>query len=200
MGHLSTTELLEACDAAESSRSGGAAAHLSTCASCHRQVAELQGMLRAARDAAIPEPSPLFWDHLSARIRAEIASAPVPPTTRVFDAVSLRRFALPLLACGLVVVLAIGFMRTGRVRGSSIGNGSNASLTGTAASDSAQTSEDPSFSFVADLASGLDWDVAAEAGLNAPDAAVDAALMGLNARERAELQKLLRDELARPGA
>ncbi len=74
--HLSPEESIAA---VERTLDGAAAAHLAACDRCQRDIAALAAVLRdveAAKDPA--EPSPLFWDHFSARVsgaaRAEAAS------------------------------------------------------------------------------------------------------------------------------
>ena len=61
-------------------------------------------------------------------------------------------------------------------------------------------SEDPSFSLLGDLAGNLDWDSAAEAGISTEVGAADGALTDLNDAERAELRRLLREEMSHAGA
>jgi anti-sigma-K factor RskA len=44
--------------------------HLHACDACRGALAELETALRQVKSAAVvPEPSPLFWDHLSDRVR-----------------------------------------------------------------------------------------------------------------------------------
>ena len=49
-------------------------AHVEGCPQCREQVEALRAVLREARDPHVPEPSPLFWDHLSARVRDAVAA------------------------------------------------------------------------------------------------------------------------------
>src|SRR5262249_18627870 len=69
--HLSPEDLV---DIAEGSRSESASPHLSGCEVCQAQVRDLRAMLSAARDTDVPEPSPLFWDHLSSRVSEAVAA------------------------------------------------------------------------------------------------------------------------------
>src|SRR2546428_190985 len=76
MSHLSPEELI---DIAEGTRLETSVPHLATCASCREQLVDVREMMSTV-DVDVPEPSPLFWDHLSARVSAavaaEFASAP----------------------------------------------------------------------------------------------------------------------------
>ena len=72
--HLSPDEQIAALDGAlEALR----ADHLRACDTCSADIDRLRGTLAAVRDD-VPEPSPLFWNHLSDRIRAATAAEPVP--------------------------------------------------------------------------------------------------------------------------
>jgi hypothetical protein len=72
--HLSPDEVVDALDA---TLAPARLDHARTCASCAREVAELAGLMRDI-DGTVPEPSPLFWDHLSQRIRHATLDEPVP--------------------------------------------------------------------------------------------------------------------------
>ena len=74
--HLTSEELV---DIAEGTRSEASAPHLAGCDPCRAQLSDLRAMMSVAADVDVPEPSPLFWDHLSSRVSAAIA-AEVPGT------------------------------------------------------------------------------------------------------------------------
>src|SRR5437763_6083576 len=73
MTHLSESEFVDLMEdnAALDSRR---AAHVETCAACREQADALRGMLRQAGSVEVPEPSPLFWEHLSNRVRSGVAA------------------------------------------------------------------------------------------------------------------------------
>jgi hypothetical protein len=53
--------------------------HLDGCESCRAQLAAVRGLHADLQGAGeVPEPSPLFWDHFSARVRRATAEEPVP--------------------------------------------------------------------------------------------------------------------------
>jgi hypothetical protein len=60
---------------------------------------------------------------------------------------------------------------------------------------SAPAADDPSFSLLGDLAGGLDWDTAAEAGIRVEVGTADSAVHDLNDGERTELHRLLVEAL-----
>ena len=79
MSHLSRDERLLALDGAlDATRQ----AHLASCPSCRTDVETLGRVLARVRAVDVPEPSPLFWDHLAARVGDAIAREPAPVPDR----------------------------------------------------------------------------------------------------------------------
>src|SRR5712672_889696 len=100
--HLNAEALV---DIAEGTRPETAAPHLASCEACRAQVRELRAMISAAQDAEVPEPSPLFWDHLSSRV-GEAVAAEGASRRSWRNALLWRRGVLdPLLAVGAVALL-----------------------------------------------------------------------------------------------
>ena len=72
--HLSPEELT---DYAEGARDPADAPHLQSCDICRHQVASLRktmSVLVGASSMNVPDPSPLFWDHLSQRVHEAVAA------------------------------------------------------------------------------------------------------------------------------
>jgi hypothetical protein len=90
MRHLSPELLI---DLAEGTRPESSAGHLAECGECRQQLADLREMMAVAVSAEMPEPSPLFWDHLSARVRTAVAEDVEHPAswTRVLNARVCRK-------------------------------------------------------------------------------------------------------------
>ena len=79
MSHLSRDERLLALDGAlDPARE----THLAACAACRTEVGALRGVVARVRAVDVPEPSPLFWDHLAARVGDAIAREPAPVAGR----------------------------------------------------------------------------------------------------------------------
>jgi hypothetical protein len=74
--HLKPEELV---DLAEGTIAEASVPHLATCAACRGQLEMLRAMEARARDFDVPEPSPLFWDHLSSRVQEAIAADSAQP-------------------------------------------------------------------------------------------------------------------------
>ncbi len=181
MTHLTSVELVDALDhALEPSRQ----IHLDACQRCQQQRSELDAVLKTARGVAVPEPSPLYWQHLSARITTAIDAEAV--------AVDGWRWWLrwpvlaPIGALALIVMaLAVPLPRATTVD------------RGIAVSEPLGGSLDDRFAIVADLVGDIDWDTAISAGLTVAPGAADLALLELTATEQQELTRLLQAELTR---
>jgi hypothetical protein len=239
MSHLNAEELL---DLAEGARAEAAFPHVASCAACRGQLSDLRAAMAAAeidatKEGDVPEPSPLFWEHFSARVREAIAAEAAPPPRGSWASTWLSwKIAIPVAASIAVILAVAGIFWTPlairlkpdptslvsvvRPVPATVVNGAKPDptnvvngVTTAAAGDTASlvandgipetvlsSTDDPSWSLMADLAGDLDWDAAVEAGLTAPARSVDRALFDLSAEERGELQRLLKEELARSGA
>lgn len=192
MRHLNEEELI---DVAEGIRAASSVAHLESCEQCRRQAADLRTVMSAVAEVEVPEPSPLFWDHLSARVSEAVADVPGRRATRV-PAWRTWRLVMPAIALAAVVVAA--FVTLG-------GPGAPPSAVRQAAVDAgavetvAPLGDDASLRLIADLAGDLDWDAAVDAGLTTRDDAVELVLLEMNADERLELQRILKQALSKPG-
>ncbi len=200
MEHLSPEQLVDALDGVEPP-------HLATCASCRDQLEDLRASSAAASSVAVPEPSPLFWREFSDRVHEATVEQTGGPGGRA------RRWlfggawwGLPLAAgaaAAVMLAVAVGVreMRPSVVAPAPVASAGDRTPPVTADGASVPAAvDDSSLTFVADLASGLDWDGFSQAGLTPPLGGVDDALGQLTDGERAELRQLLAQELGRPGA
>jgi anti-sigma-K factor RskA len=192
MRHLTSEQLV---DAAEGAPIESSSAHLETCEACQRRLTELQALRAAAADAGdVPEPSPLFWDHLSARVHDAVGAAGVPraawwrPSAWPWIAMPAAAGAVVAIVLAVVITLRLTPMPTQTPAPVPV----HVALVEPAI-------DDGPLNLVADLAAQMDWDAVNEIGAPVHAGAADEAMSDLSAAERAELQRLLQ-ELARPGA
>jgi len=192
--HLTSDELL---DLAEGARPVSSAPHLTVCEACRHELDELRSVMTTL-DVEVPEPSPLFWDHFSTRVREAVAVEASPARSWL----GMGPWSWGLAAAISAVVIAMAVSST--VRTPEVIPPAPFSVASELGADvvSAAAVDDPSFSLLGDLADGLDWDTAAEAGISMAVGAADGAVVDLNNEERVELQRLLREEMATraPGA
>jgi hypothetical protein len=193
MHHLSPDQLL---DVAEGTRTGREFPHLESCPVCARHLADLRSAIAAASDVQVPEPSPLFWDHLTARIRTAVADSH-PPSRSMWLGGAWWRLAAAAAVLG--ATLLVVWPASPRV---SVGTGAPtlASADPTQDDDVRAFDDDPALALLADLSVGLDWDAASEAGLVPSVGTADRVVFTLSVDERVELRRLLQEALARAGA
>jgi hypothetical protein len=155
-------------------------------------------LITELREVQVPEPSPLFWDHLSQRVHDAVAAEPVPsPAWR-------NRFNFAW-AGGIVSVLAMAVLAVVlSVRLQHPGAGP-AAVAVPAAVDSADAGsvsnilpsvdDDASWAVMGELASEMDFDEAGTAGLTVAPGAADVALAQLSGDEQRAVVELLQQEI-----
>jgi hypothetical protein len=201
MRHLTPEELV---DLAEGARpSSLAAPHLEGCESCRRQLADLVAMMSSASALEMSEPSPLYWDHFSARVREAVAAEGAPPRRWWRGSSSWPRVALPITAAALAVLVvgSVMTMRMGPWHQTATAALMSAGAPGGAVLDApAVFADDPALSLVADLAASMDWEAASDDGLTSGPGGAEGAVNQLSVAERLELHRLLKEALKKPGA
>ena len=197
--HLNTEALV---DIAEGTRTESAAPHLAACEVCRAQVRELRAMMSAAHDVEVPEPSPLFWDHLSSRVSRAVAEEGA--RLSFFSFLRARTFQASALVA--VMALLVAVVLTPRIPApvpASIGAPAPVAVAdadfGLELIRDVTSDDDASLTVVASLTDDVDMDTAREAGL-APRGSAEHAVTHLSAGELRELGRLLQEELTRAGA
>jgi hypothetical protein len=152
----------------------------------------------------VPEPSPLFWDHFAARVNAAIDA---PPPRRWWQAPAVFAWTA---AAMVVLASVLGFYV---IRPALQGNRAAAGTTQPAdrtitgggdvdapAPDTVDIERDEAWAVVRSFAEEMQYDEAREAGVLPRPGSVERAATELSAEERAELVRLIQDELKRTGA
>ncbi len=186
----------ELVDIAEGTRPEASAPHLAACEPCRAQLHELRAMMSAARDVDVPEPSPLFWDHLSARVREAVDAEALPRRSWLAAALWRRRVLGPIEVMAVAVLLIMIAARslvtvpppTAVSPAVSVADAAGEFLNDVASGD------DPSLTLVASLTGEVDLDTAREAGLVPPGSA-EHAVTHMSESELRELGRLLKEEL-----
>ena len=193
--HLDPEELV---DIAEGTRAESSARHLASCEACRAQLHELRAMMAAVQDADVPEPSPLFWDHLSARISEAVAEEPGAPGIGGFRIVQWMLQGGLAVAAALVLAFVIARHPSAPPAHSPSAAATEAAVVPDQLDDPAS---DDSLALVAALTGDLDIDTAREAGL-ATRGSAEHAVTHMNQGELRELRRLLDEEMrmARSGA
>jgi hypothetical protein len=204
--HLNAEELI---DIAEGTRPESAAPHLAACEPCRAQLSGLRAMMSAAKEVSVPEPSPLFWDHLSSRVSEAVAAEAMPRRSWFKVALWSRGVLDPLLAVGVVGLLLAVIIPGLRAPAPAFPPApiGVAAPPQTAAVGDARPEllsdltpdNDPSLTLVASLTDDVDLETAREAGLT-PRGSAEHAVTHMSDGELRELGRLLKEELARSGA
>jgi hypothetical protein len=186
--------------------------HTATCAVCRAERARLDEMVREVGAVDVPEPSPLFWDHLSARINERIALEPAPATHTRWTLASLSeawrvggwpRWAMAgtaLAVCAVLGWLALaardGASTSPRLD-TSVARGVTPAINGGDAPPLDLLDEE--WAVMERVAEHVAWDDDADtASIDVKPATVEYALNDLSPEERQALVELLRAEMARP--
>ena len=195
MAHLTPEQIL---DIADGTRPAAEFPHASSCIACAARVEEIARTIALAAEVDVPEPSPLFWDHLSDRIRHRVAQEAAPEASWWPAFASPWRAVLASTAA-VVLVLAVGVAVRRPV--SPPGTPTAGAIPEPAIIESlVAIDDDPALALLADLSTELDWDAASEAGLVPAQGTVDNVLVALTGDERNELQRILEEALAAAGA
>jgi hypothetical protein len=196
MRHLNPEELI---DLAEGTRARATAPHLDECDACRRELAACESAIRTAASVDVPEPSPLFWDHLSRRVAEAVAAEGAPPPSWQTALTSWSWSTIALSASGalMALLLVVALTMHESVRS---GTAMSTPQVASGATESEPLSDDPAaLGLVGELTADVDWDTVEGAGL-APDGSADHAVTHLSAGELRELDRILKEALAKPGA
>jgi hypothetical protein len=206
MTHLTESELL---DAADGRLDADRQRHAAGCVGCARQLDDLRAVLTHAAEVDVPEPSPLFWDHLSARIREDIAHEAPGRWARWALPSGLR----PWPAAAVAAVAAIALVATVTVFRSSSNDpttgpdrqrGAEAQTAMVSPADNDPVTDDvdgdEAWAVVREVADEVVWDDLTEAAISARPGSAERAVQTLTAAERSELAALIAEELKRSGA
>ncbi|MEO6235423.1 MAG: hypothetical protein ABIQ52_00395 [Vicinamibacterales bacterium] len=197
--HLSDSEFV---DLAEATLDARRAAHLDHCDACRAQAGMLRAALHDATAAEVPEPSPLFWNHMTARVREAIAlESPHAGSPRHWRGM---RGLLPLAAAAALVV-AVGagalLLRDGRREVESPAPQTSAAAMTEAARGEVTAVSDPdaaaAWEVLTTAVSDVEIEEAHAAGMTVHAAALDHAVLSLSAAELSELGRLLQTEMKR---
>jgi hypothetical protein len=196
MNHLSPSELVEWLEGTLAARR---AEHVNACETCQASVTELQEITQrvSASEGAVPEPSPLFWDHLSTRIREAVAAEQVGRTpwwlaaARPFAPVAAAVILLVLVSATVVIRRSAPPASVEPAREvTHVEPGMDVDVT-------VDSENREVWEVLTAAAADLELEEAHAAGLSVQPSAIDRAVQRLTADELNELGRLLQSELKR---
>jgi len=194
MRHLSSEEFVDLLDGV---LPHARAAHLHTCGECRAEAQALTGVvLRTAEARDVPEPSPLFWAHLSSRIRTGLG-APVARTWKELVWWPGSAWAAGVASAVLVLLLSQSAFRGPVTPALTLAPRSAAAPSLTAADAADDLDRDQAWAVVRTVADDAGDDAAHDAGITTRPDAAERMTLELSSREKAELAELLAGELKR---
>lgn len=197
MTHLSEIEVV---DLVEGVLAADRMRHVDACPACREQAEALGAVLRLARDDEIAGPSPLFWDYLSARVAETIAIEPAPRRAAVL---AIGRWRLATAAVLMLLVAGVAWQISfTRDRASNVGPGQPSAEQTPADSgvDSGVEDSLDAWEALEAMASDLEWEDAQAIGIASRPGSAEPLVDDLTAEERAELVRLIEEEMKRQGA
>lgn len=207
--HLTPEELIDALDRP---LPPARQQHAATCAVCRAERARLDEMVREVGAVDVPEPSPLFWDHLSARIHERIAVEPAPaergwlPGLLTADGWRFKYLRFVVAGAALALCAALGWLALVGRDGSSTMPRANTNVVARGGAPAIDPDAAPPIDLLDEewavmerVAENVAWDDDADtASISVRPATVEYALNDLSPEERQALVELLRAEMARP--
>jgi predicted transcriptional regulator len=195
MNHLTEAELVDLMDGV---LPDGRRAHIQACAACQARATDIEWALGRAAWAEVPEPSPLFWNHLSARIHDAVASPEVAAGPERAWWGRAAWVGLGSLAC--VVALSISMRGPGAPSPPVVGNVPAATHAANPESLLADDLEaDQAWALVRAVADQVAWDDTQDAGISPGPHAAESITLELSTPEQGALADLLQRELERAG-
>jgi hypothetical protein len=170
---------------------------LSTEKPCRDQASRLTGALAAARDVEVPEPSPLYWSHLSARVSERVAheSSGAGAWWQAFGVRGLLPAASAVALAGAVLVSGL-MIRDGHV---AVPVGPAPAATVATGDPAAQPDDSEAWQMLTSAAAETPIEEAHAAGMAVPAGAIDRAVQQMTPDELNALGALLQSELHRSG-
>lgn len=204
MTHLTDIEFV---DLVDGTLAPARARHLDACETCRASVSAIRETLSRAADAEIPEPSPLFWDHFSARVQEGVrAESVAPPGWFGWAPSTTVKWAMSGALLTLLLVAAVWRGSAPRPASTASGPVATASSTDPEAFD---PDLDEAWALVRTVADDvardtpasdeIAWDEVATEGFGVRPGAVEHAMVALTGDERSELLRLLQAETKQPG-
>ena len=197
MSHLTDAEIV---DLLEGTLPAMRSEHLDECPTCQRQADDARAMLAAVADVDGPAPSPLFWEQFPTRVRQAIHAEPRSGNRRSWTMGGWN----PAFGWATAASLAMLLMLAGLWRSTGVPPADVAVPPHVQADAPAlvvdDLDEDEAWAVVRSAARDLAWEEVVAEGLAVQPGDAEQAIGELSGAERAELARLLQEELKRNGA
>lgn len=171
--------------------------HVHDCDACRQDADALTEVLSEIRHAPGAEPSPLFWDHLAARVsQAILHETPAPFADARSWGVGRQTAAWTAVALAVLLGSTMVAWRA-TLHAPTVRSAAGATVDAMRLED---VENDRAWDVVQAAADGLQWDDVQAAGIGAGPGSAEGVMMELTPEERDELAHLLETEIKRSGA
>ena len=199
MTHLSRAEfvdLIESSPALPAERTQ----HVQRCERCRQEAETLRAARLMAGADETPEPSPLFWDHFSARVSEQLRREPVPAPASRWIPVPFATWTVAGTVVALLISAVVWRTTLHAPAPPNAPRQAIASRVLTAVDPGDDVESDEAWAVVRAATVDLAWEDAHNAGISAHPGDVENAALQLNAAERLELERLLDEDMKHNGA
>jgi hypothetical protein len=191
MKHLVPEEFVDLVDGVLSTER---ARHVETCPSCQHQASELKTAMTAARQVEVPEPSPLFWEHFSARVKDAVAAEPSAAAGWRLAWRGWIVAAAATAAAVLAVIVGRGFWSP--AYRDAVNRTVAGDETGALPDFAEPRLDDPEWELLLAMTDGVEWSDGGPSELITDRGAVERVFFRMSVEERQEFARLLDAELA----
>ena len=191
MNHLRPDELV---DAVEDALAPDRRTHLAVCEICRVEVSQLAAILGDTRAIGMPEPSPLFWDRLSHRVRVAIAEEPA--ATHGFPQWLQWPVLVPFAGLAVLLMMLASAIPVPKVETAIADDQLTRGAMAAVSEDPSADAAEDTWVAVTDLIGPLDIRTVEAAGMFGAPGAAEQAVLDLTSDEQEELIRLLKQELA----
>lgn len=196
LSHAEFVDLIDASPALPAERSQ----HAKTCRQCSEQAEMLRAMRSLAAADATPEPSPLFWDHFSARVAEELRREPVLAAPRRWVSVPFATWTAVATILVVLLISTVVWRTTVHAPAPHVPAQTSVPSDLATVEPVDDVDSDEAWAVVRAATADLAWEDAHEAGITSRPGEVENAALQLNAAERIELGRLLDEDMKRNGA
>ncbi len=201
MMHLTDVELVDLLDGALASPRER---HLDECDTCRATATRMREAFARAKDVGMPEPSPLFWEHFSARVHEGVRGAQADEPLSWFGWAHGATGKWAIAGALLTLLLVAGVWRASAPVAQQASPAASVTASARDADpgvvDDFDPDTDEAWALVRTVADDVKWDDAAADGMGLRAGSVEHAMVTLTGAERSELVRLLEAETKQPGA
>lgn len=192
--HLSDDELIET---VEGRGHDAARAHAAACEQCGAGVAQLRAVLGRVQADEMPEPSPVFWDHFSSRVRSAVERESAPARRQRWRDRWAWRFVSLAAAAGVLVVAVVVMNRPDTSPVAPVSPEPAGAGLAAAADTPVPGADDGTFDLVTVISTDLAGEDGAAASFDERPGSAERAVEHLSLEEQSELVRLLEAAMAR---